>query len=117
MLGSNYQLPVESFRLLFESCKQYGVDLKEMLEYRDAKRCNCLSLAVSGQLSVDSFRVLVAYFPSYELFCRTRDAKDLNGERAIDYSRSTMTEAIKELLKNPDCWSKCRTAIKFEEVL
>lgn len=98
-----WHLPFDSFRLLLAYVRQYA-DLKSILDHRDSRGRTCMGRAISCfGMPVDSFKVLVAHFPTKEFFMSTLVENDWTAAQI--WTR----EEVRILLQDPECcWAKCR---------
>lgn len=113
------KLNFRSFQLLLQECEAYPVSeigngtclaaaMLEATELDSNERSwTCIHLALSYGLAVDSFRMLISFYPSKESFRRILERPDSDDFTFLFEADGTNAELL-ELLSDPDCWEKCR---------
>ena len=97
------QLPKGLLQLLLDATVKHKV-IKNVLEETTNFGYTCLHCACDKNLSTDSLRLLVSFFPSNESFKLVLASK-VHNRTPPDLA---LNDEHKKLLEDPNCWRNCR---------
>jgi len=96
----------ETLYILLHACTNHA-DVSKMLEEQDTEGRTCLHLAARSKAEL--IKVLIAYYPSQELFLKVVGVRNKARKTFVDL---VSNKEIKQLLQNPqECWNKCHHSL------
>jgi len=96
--------PLDTIQMFLEYCKKYA-NLEKLLWHRTCSDWALSLAAVRNDFTADfTLKLLIAYFPSNELFKEVLNSPNCNGIRILDMD---MHDDAYDVLVSPFCWKNC----------